>query len=100
VNARRNEPNVDGAYPRANTRRMPPCRSSAKSSIESAPATMPATSEATFNPAFAPLSVPTVRCRSASVRSPADSASATIGTRPADDTKFGSSNTADVRARV
>ena len=57
VNARRNDPNVDGAYARVNTRPIPPCRSSAMSSIESAPATIPATSEATFNPAFAPLSV-------------------------------------------
>ena len=66
------------------------------SSIESAPATIPATSEATFNPAFAPLSVGTVRCSSASSRSPARSASASTGTSPADDTRFGSSNTADV----
>ena len=42
----------------------------------SAPATIPATSEATFNPALAPLSVGTLRCSSASDRSPARSANA------------------------
>ena len=61
VNVRRNEPNVDGAYARAKTRLIPPCRNNAMSSIESAPATIPPTSEATFNPAFAPLSVGTLR---------------------------------------
>ncbi len=49
---------------------------------------------------FAPLSVGTPRCSSASWRSPARSASASTGTRPADDTRFGSSNTAEVRVRV
>ena len=72
------------------------------SSIESAPATIPATSEATFNPAFAPLSVGTLNMldRPARAARPA-SASASTGTSPADDTRFGSSNTADVdRKRV
>jgi len=66
------------------------------SSIESAPATIPATSEATFNPAFAPLSVGTVRCWSASWPSPARSANLITGTSPADDTRFGSSNTVEI----
>jgi hypothetical protein len=70
------------------------------SSIESAPATMPPTSEATFNPAFAPLSVGTLRCASARSRTPADSASASAGSSPADDTRFGSSKTADVARNV
>ena len=70
------------------------------SSIESAPAAIPATSEATFNPAFAPLSVGTVRCSSARSRSPADSAKPSAGTRPADDTRFGSSKTTDVARSV
>ena len=56
---------------------------------------MPPTSDVTFHPAFAPLSVGTVRCCSASIRRPADSASTSTGTSPADDTRFGSSNTAD-----
>ncbi len=64
----------------------------------SAQATIPATSDATFNPAFAPLSVGTVRCLAASSWSPEDRAS--IRTSPADDTRFGSSNTAEVAADV
>jgi hypothetical protein len=67
-----------------------------RQSIESAPATIPATSDDAFNPAFAPLSVGTVRCWSTSSRNPARSASASVGTRPADDTKFGSSNLGEV----
>ena len=82
----------------AQTVRCPPCRSSAMSSMLSAPATIPATSEATFNPAFPPLSVGTVRYFPASSWSPADRARARTGTCPADDTRFGSSNTADTAA--
>lgn len=70
------------------------------SSIESAPATIPATSDMTFSPAFAPLSVGTLKCSSASSRSPADSANLTTGTRPADDTRFGSSNEAETARRL
>ena len=66
----------------------------------SAPATMPATSEATFTPALAPLSVGTLNRRSASSASPARSASRITGTRPAEPTRFGSSNTADVAFAV
>ena len=65
----------------------------------SAPATIPATSEVTFSPAFAPLSVGTLRCSSASSRGPRTGPDASTGTSPADDTRFGSSNTADVAAR-
>jgi hypothetical protein len=70
------------------------------SSTPSAPATIPATSEATFNPAFAPLSVGTLRCSSASSRRPATDAKATTGTSPADDTRFGSSNRAEIEPAV
>jgi hypothetical protein len=70
------------------------------SSIESAPQTIPPTSEATFKPAFAPLSVGTLRCSSARSRSPAESASASTGTRPPVDTRFGSSNAAEVARSV
>jgi hypothetical protein len=70
------------------------------SSIESAPATMPATNAATFNPAFAPLSVGTLNCLSANPYKPADRASLSTGTKPAADTRFGSSNTAAVAAHV
>jgi hypothetical protein len=66
----------------------------------SAPATIPATSEATFNRALAPLSVGTLRCSCASSCKPAERAKATSGTKPADDTRFGSSNTAETDRRV
>jgi hypothetical protein len=66
------------------------------SSMLSAPATIPATSEVTFSPAFAPLSLGTDKRSCANAPSPAECASATTGTSPADDTRFGSSNTADV----
>jgi hypothetical protein len=70
------------------------------SSMLSAPATIPATREVTFSPAFAPLSVGTDSRSWVSAASPADSASATTGTSPADDTRFGSSNTADIARGV
>jgi hypothetical protein len=57
---------------------------------------MPATSEATFKPAFAPLSVGTLNCCCARLANPAASANASIGTKPAADTRFGSSSTAEV----
>jgi hypothetical protein len=56
----------------------------------------PTDSKATFNPAFAPLPVGTLRCSSASSLNPARSASASTGTRPPADTRFGSSNPTDV----
>jgi hypothetical protein len=70
------------------------------SSMLSAPATMPATRAVTFPPALAPLSAGTLRCRSANTASPASVANLTAGTRPADDTRFRSSNTADFTGRV
>ena len=57
---------------------------------------MPATSEATFTPALAPLSVGTLNNRSARSASPARAANLITGTSPADPTRFGSSNTADI----
>ena len=70
------------------------------SSMLSAPATMPATSEDSFNPGLAPLSVGTLNRSSASSRRPALPASAISGTRPAADTRLGSSNVADTTGRV
>ena len=55
VNARRNEPSVEGAYALVKTLPIPPWRSTAMSSMLSAPATIPATSEATFKPAVSAL---------------------------------------------
>jgi hypothetical protein len=100
VNARRNEPSVEGAYARSKTRPIPPCRSIAMSSIESAPATIPATSEDTFNPALAPLSVGTLNRSSASRARPTESANAMTGTNPAAPIRFGSSKTAVVAPRL
>jgi hypothetical protein len=51
-------------------------------------------------PAFAPLSVGTDSCCWASSWRPADRASARSGTSPADDTRLGSSNTAEVARSV
>ena len=68
--------------------------------MQSAPATIPATSEVIFRPAFAPLSLGTLRCASASPRRPAEQARATTGTSPAHDTRFGTSNTAEVAPDV
>lgn len=65
------------------------------SSIESAPASIPATSAIAFDPAFAPLSVGTLNLDCASSSRPAERARRSIGTRPAADTRFGSSNIAD-----
>jgi hypothetical protein len=62
----------------------------------SAPATIPATSDDTFDPAFAPLSDGTLKHRSTSSRSPAESASDITGTSPIDATRFASSNPTDV----
>jgi hypothetical protein len=70
------------------------------SSMESAPATIPATSELTFNPAFAPLSLGTLRWCWDSSPGPAERANAKTGTSPADDTRFGSSKTAEVARDV
>jgi hypothetical protein len=100
VNERRNDPSVEGAYALVKTLPMPPWRSRAMSSMLSAPAAMPATSEDTFSPALAPLSVGTVIRSSASSRRPALRASAISGTRPAADTRLGSSNVADTTGRI
>ena len=66
----------------------------------SAPATIPTTSEATFSPALAPLSVGTLRWVCASPCSPAERANASTSTSPAADTRFGSSNLAEVAPGV
>src|SRR5215213_4250965 len=94
VNARRNDPNVEGAYGRSNNRAIAPCRSRARSSIESAPAIIPATSALTFPPALDPLSGGTLSRSPASASSPASAASRITGTSPAADTRFGSSKLA------
>ena len=77
---------------------MAPCRSRPISSIESAPAAMPATRQPTFVGAFTPHSPPGRTCSTSSSGSSHRSARATTGTSPPCDTRFGSSNTAQVRA--
>jgi hypothetical protein len=87
---------VDGARTPAKTSVIAPCRSMSMSSIESAPAAIPATRQPTFRSAFAAPGPATVTCLLARAGKPARSASAITGTSPARDTRFGSSNRADV----
>jgi len=68
------------------------------SSMLSAPATIPATSAGTFRCAFTPPSTGRVRVLATRSVRPHRSASATTGARPAQDTRFGSSNNAETRA--
>jgi hypothetical protein len=80
-----------------------PCRITPRSSIESAPATMPATTEVIFASAFAPALPTQARSRTrcwATACNPARSANRSTGTRPAHDTRFGSSKVADTAAAV
>lgn len=65
----------------------------------SAPASIPASTEVSLVPAQ-PFAPGTVNNPSASSTSPIWSASAYAGTKPADPTKFGSSNAADIRPAV
>jgi hypothetical protein len=64
----------------------------------SALAAMPATRQGTFRGAFTPHGPPTLRCSLTSAARPQRCARAITGTRPARDTRFGSSNDACVRA--
>ena len=82
-------PNVDGARTPANNRPIPPFWSRSRSSIESAPASIPPTTLAVFEAGFGE---DTDNSRSRSYR-PADSARRSAGTRPAADTRLGSSKT-------
>lgn len=66
----------------------------------SAPAAIPATTLITFAPALAPAGPGIVTQRCARAASPMRWANPTAGTRPADTTKFGSSNVADLATGV
>ena len=68
------------------------------SSMLSAPAAMPAIRQGIFSRAFTPHRPPTLRCSLASSARPQRCARAITGTRPARDTRFGSSNDACVLA--
>jgi hypothetical protein len=58
----------------------------------SAPATIPATRQGTFSCGFTPHGPAVLTCSPGSAASPARCASAITGTRPARDTRLGSSN--------
>src|SRR5665648_662346 len=94
VNDRRNVPNVEGARPAVSTRPIPPWRSRSMASMVSAPATIPATRAATFTPGFEPADPGTRTWAATRSCNPARSAKAITGTRPAHDTRFGSSKPA------
>ena len=98
VNERRNDPSVDGARIPPNKSAIAPCRSTSMSSTLSAPAAMPATRQGTFRFGFTPVRLAIVTC---SRNPPGRSAPpAMTGTRPARDTRFGSSNDACVFRRI
>ena len=96
VNDRRKVPNVDGARIPENSRPIPPWRSRSRSSIQSAPTTIPATTADTFTAGFGQG---TVNAAAASCN-PQRWANASTGTSPADDTRFGSSNSTDVADNI
>ena len=66
----------------------------------SAPATIPATSAGTFKCAFTPPASRSVNVVPTSPANPHEAASSTTGTSPAQETRFGSSNTADTAERA
>jgi hypothetical protein len=98
VNSRRKIPNVAAAYTPPNTFFIPPERITTRSSMLSAPAAIPAMIEVSFGVAFAApdliRSSMNRTCSSNSRDNPACSANSSSGTRPADDTRLSSSNTA------
>jgi hypothetical protein len=99
VNDRRNDPSVDGARIPPNSEGIAPCRSRSRSSMLSAPPIIPATIAGTFTCAFTPHRRPIRTCSPASSARSARCARAITGTRPARDTRFGSSNVACIFAR-
>ena len=98
VNDRRNDPSVDGARRPPNRSAIAPCRSTSMSSMLSAPAAIPATRQPAFRPAFTPHFALILTCSPIRSVRPQRSARAMTGTRPARDTRFGSSNDACVFA--
>ena len=99
VNERRNDPSVDGARIPPNNAGIAPCRSRSRSSMLSAPPVIPATIAGTLTWAFTPHGRAIRTYSPASAAWPARSARAMTGTRPARDTRFGSSNLACIFAR-
>ena len=98
LNARKNEPSVDGARTPPNVAGIAPWRNRSMPSMSSAPAIIPAISEPTFTPALTPTSAVTRTWWETSFSSPTSSANRIAGTSPACDTRLGSSNLAWVFA--
>ena len=95
-NPRRNDPSVEGARTPPNSSPIPPWRSTSRSSMESAPASMPATIPGIFRCAFAPTATVILRCSATRPARSQSWARRITGTSPAHDTRFGSSNRAEV----
>src|SRR5665648_770405 len=95
VNARRNVPSVEGARTAVNSRPMAPWRSRSILLMLSAPAIIPAISATTLVTGFDPAVPGTRTCSPINWCRPARSANDTTGTRPAHETRFGSSKTAE-----
>ncbi len=104
VNSRSKIPNVEGAYTSSNTRGVPPARNTFTSSMLSAPHIMPAMIVVSFPAALTAPGATRVlgrpMCSLIKHERPVCSASSMIGTKPAADTRFGSSNAADPTAKV
>ena len=94
MNARRNVPNVDGAFTPGSTLPTAPSRSPSMSAMLSAPVTIPATIEATFAAALAPAPPGTVTILFTNDSRPARRANRITGTTPADGSRFASSKVA------
>src|SRR6476659_6779616 len=99
VNSRKKIPSVEGAYTSSNTRRVPPARNTSTSSMLSAPQIMPPMIVVSFPTGLTAPDFTRADGRSTCLpinhERPVCSASSMIGTKPAADTRFGSSNIAD-----
>jgi hypothetical protein len=97
-------PRVDGAYTSSNIRGVPPARNTLASSMLSAPHIMPAmivvSLPAGLTAPEATRVLGSSTCSPINRERPVCSANSSTGTKPAADTRFGSSNTADPTANV
>ena len=104
VNSRSKIPSVEGAYTSSKTRGVPPARNTFTSSMLSAPHIMPAMIVVSFPAALTAPEATRVlgssTCSPINRERPVCSASSITGTKPAADTRFGSSNTADPTVNV
>src|SRR5215207_1063112 len=104
VNSRKKIPNVEGAYTSSNTRGVPPARNTSTSSMQSAPQAIPAMIEVSFPTGLTAPDFTRVdgrsTCSPINSESLVCSANSNTGTKPAADTRFGSSNTADPTVNV